>query len=72
VDRCAVNRLQTLTGMICLLEDDQTIRISEKRFEYLTVDEISDFTRAATMKNTVLWHVTACSVVECRRRFGRK
>jgi hypothetical protein len=24
------------------------------------------------MKNTVLWHVTACSVVECRRRFGRK
>jgi hypothetical protein len=24
------------------------------------------------MKNIVLWHATACSVVECRRRFGRK
>jgi hypothetical protein len=76
VDRCVVNRLQTLTRQNDLLTGGwpDYSNIGQKLSEYLTVYEIWDFTGGGgvTMTNTVLWHVTACSVVECRRRFGRK
>lgn len=57
VDKCTVNRLQTLTGMICLLKDDQTTGISDRN-----VLNTWRYTRFKTLHGRWLWRTQACGM----------